>query len=328
MAILKEDDDGAVINTAEDKENKKVEPDIEVIEESNKKNEDADDRLEVTGAADEADEEEHGRRRETAKERRERAKLAKDRDRKELDFQRILIKDLENKLSEVSKQTAVTQVMSLQQQLQVARDEEARFASVSEAAQKANNVTDAFAAERIREDAGRRAVQIEGHIRQISNHRPAPAPAPPAPFLDHARAFANGKSWYDPNGRNEDSAIVLAIDQILANEPGMNPNSPEYWDELEKRASRRLPHRFKKTDSRGSNDVDEDIEVEPETASRRGPPVGGGRSASGPATTITLSRERVQALKDANMWEDPVMVKRMAQRYADHDRQNKTSARR
>ena len=38
MAILKEDDDGAVINTAEDKENKKVEPDIEVIEESNKKN--------------------------------------------------------------------------------------------------------------------------------------------------------------------------------------------------------------------------------------------------------------------------------------------------
>ena len=39
--------------------------------------------------------------------------------------------------------------------------------------------------------------------------------------------------------------------------------------------------------------------------------------------TMTLSRERVQALKDAGMWDDPTKRAKAIRRYADFDRNNK-----
>ena len=328
-AVLKEDEDDAVVDTVDDKKQKEQEPEVEVVEDIVKREPEKDERLDVTGAADEDDEDRQERKHETAKERRQRAKIARDRDRKELEFQRLLIQDLERKLSNVSNQSTNTQVLTLQQQLQQARDEEARFAQVSSAAQAANNVTDAFAAERIRDDASRRAAQLENNLRAIAQQRNQPPPAPPPAFIPYAKAFQDGKPWYDPNGRNEDSAIVQALDKILANEPGMNPNTPEYWQELEKRVAKRLPQRYKKNQEQ-DDDVDLDDDADPEPSrTRRGPPVGGGRSANAPgANQIRLSPERVQAMKDANIWDDPVMRKRMAIRYAEFDKSNKTSARR
>jgi hypothetical protein len=45
-------------------------------------------------------------------------------------------------------------------------------------------------------------------------------------------------------GRDEDSAIVIAIDQSLAKD-GYNSQTEEYWDELRKRSASRLPEKFK-----------------------------------------------------------------------------------
>ena len=327
--VLTEDDDDKRVATgaaAQAEEVEIVEETAQRQEEPEQPAEEQDERLDVTGAADEADEEEHKRHRETAKERRERAKLAKERDRKELDFQRLLIKDLEQKLASVTQQTTINQAQQLQDALRMAREEEARFADVSQRAQAANNVPDAFTAERVRQEAARRAAQLEGQLQQLAQRVQAPQQPQTPAFLPYAKAFTEGKPWYDPKGRNEDSAIVLAIDQVMANE-GYDPRTPTYWDELEKRVAKRLPHRYKNSDSGG--DVDDDPETEQRPTQRRGPPVGGGRSAASTSPNqIRLSPERVQAMKDANIWDDEKLRKKMAIRYAEFDRNNKISARR
>lgn len=316
--VLHEDDDGIVDVTEEKKVVDKQEPEVVEAEQ--------DERLEVSGAADEEYGERDDKRRETAKERRERAKLAKERDRRELEFQRTLIRDLEGKLAAVSKQTITAQALTIKQQLDAAREEEQRFEAISLQAQQANNVTDAFAAQRVRDDASRRAAQFENQLQGLARQHAAPTQTTPV-FVPYAKTFMETKPWYDLNGGNEDSAIVNAIDKTLTNERVIDPRTPAYWVELEKRVANKLPHRFGKNSGSQPESVETDDEAD-ERGQRRGPPVGGGRSSSTPPgpNQIRLSPERVKMLKEANLWEDPIMRKRMAIRYAEFDRNN--SARR
>lgn len=127
--------------------------------------------------------------------------------------------------------------------------------------------------------------------------------------------------WYDPQGGNEDSAIVLAIDNTLAAE-GYDPRTKEYWDELEKRAAKRLPDRFTK---RAQSDDDDDDEPAPRRKAGRGSPPVGGRGEYAPPSTrreVYVSAERKQAMIEAGVWDDPVARKRMLKRYAEIDRQS------
>ena len=60
---------------------------------------------------------------------------------------------------------------------------------------------------------------------------------------------------------------------------------------------------------------------------RRGGTSSGRSDTSGSSVanknTFTLSRERVQALKDAGMWDDPTKRARAIRNYADFDRNNR-----
>jgi hypothetical protein len=96
---------------------------------------------------------------------------------------------------------------------------------------------------------------------------------------------------------------------------GYNPQSEEYWDELRKRAARRLPEKFK-NERRDSRE---------ERTPRGGPAVGSGREHA-PASTrkeIYVSPERKQALIEAGVWDDPVLRMKYVKRYAEYDRTNK-----
>jgi hypothetical protein len=128
--------------------------------------------------------------------------------------------------------------------------------------------------------------------------------------MRHAQEFLSENKWYDPQGRDEDSAIVLAIDQSMAKD-GFNPQTAEYWSELRKRAAKRLPERF---------GVKEEAR-----AARGGPAVGSGKEYA-PATTrkeVYISPERKQALIDAGVWDDPVLRMKYVKRYAEYDRSNR-----
>jgi hypothetical protein len=114
--------------------------------------------------------------------------------------------------------------------------------------------------------------------------------------------------WYDPNGRDPDSKIALTLDQALTEE-GWDPKTSEYWDELDNRLQRYLPHRY------NSNNNDESY-------SRRRPKnvvTSSGRESSssgGGRNTFTLSPEQVRAMKDAGMWDDTEKRAKMIRRYA------------
>lgn len=107
--------------------------------------------------------------------------------------------------------------------------------------------------------------------------------------------------WYDPNGGNLDSKIMMAIDAELYNE-GYDPETKDYWDELRDRGAERLPHRFKKQSS---------AQAKPKSV------VGGsGRDSSSSVTPEkNLPKEFVQTLKIAGYWDDPAKRKAAIKNY-------------
>ena len=67
--------------------------------------------------------------------------------------------------------------------------------------------------------------------------------APDVTVQRYASDWMMDNPWYDPNGRDPDSKVALTIDQAMADE-GWNPKSPDYWDELDNRLAKYLPHRY------------------------------------------------------------------------------------
>jgi hypothetical protein len=131
-----------------------------------------------------------------------------------------------------------------------------------------------------------------------------------------ARQWAADNAWFNPNGKDNDSEVVKAIDAALARE-GIDPSSDAYWDELDNRLSKYLPHRFAEEEDSGYSQP---------KGGRRGPPVGGGREMSAPGSKkVYVSAERVNAMKEAGYWDDPVMRQRMLKRYAEADRELKSA---
>lgn len=145
-----------------------------------------------------------------------------------------------------------------------------------------------------------------------------PAPRQPTPSVVDmkARQWAADNPWFKPDGKDADSEVVRAIDATLTRE-GMDPTSDAYWDELDNRLSKYLPHRFAEEEDSGYSQPRQ---------GRRGPPVGGGREISAPGSKkVYVSAERVQAMKDAGYWDDPVLRQRMLKRYAEVDRELKSA---
>lgn len=131
----------------------------------------------------------------------------------------------------------------------------------------------------------------------------------------YASAWMEANPWYDSQGRDMDSRIALTVDQALADE-GWDPKSAEYWEELDNRLSKVLPNRY--------------TEITSEKPPVRKPPrsvvTSSGREASSSpkANQIVLSREQVQAMKEAGFWDDPEKRARMIKRYAIEARQNRS----
>lgn len=124
----------------------------------------------------------------------------------------------------------------------------------------------------------------------------------------HAQEWMEDNPWYDPNAKDEDSAIVNTIDNRLAAE-GWDPTTAEYWDELQRRVEKRLPSRT-------------GAAQKPAPSNRRGPPIGGGREHASSSTKreVYVSAEAKQAMVEAGVWDDPVKRKRVLARMADAER--------
>lgn len=162
-------------------------------------------------------------------------------------------------------------------------------------------------------DAKQRLQQAQHYKKQQLENSKNPKQNVPNPISNevqlNATQWLKKNSWYDPQARDTDSRIAKVIDQELAGE-GWDPADPEYWDELDSRLASRLPHRY--TSKGGSNK-----RANPTPSSRVA------NTSSPKAGTITLSRDRVQAIKDAGAWDDVERRNKMIRAYAAYDRMNK-----
>ena len=166
------------------------------------------------------------------------------------------------------------------------------------------------------QEAKTRLAQIQAYKKQQLDEAKSPRQNVPNPVNTevqrNATEWLKSNKWYDPNARDTDSRIAKVIDQDLAAE-GWDPADPEYWEELDNRLSARLPHRYS---------------AKTGASSRRGGPTASSRT-SNPAgktsQTVTLSRERVQAIKDAGKWDDPTARSKAIKAYAAYDKANRNN---
>jgi hypothetical protein len=257
------------------------------------------------------------RRRLEKLERKERRDQAIKRDKLELDFLRKRNDDLERRVTAQEQRAHQADLGTYDSQIASAAKEAEMAERVIAKAVEAGNGKDVAQAMRYRDQAMQKVQQLQFAKQQAAQQRPSGQQLDDM-TMHYANEFIKENPWYDSQGRDEDSAIVIAIDQSLAKD-GYNPQSEEYWDELRKRAARRLPEKFKPERQSSSRDTRE------ERTPRGGPAVGSGREHA-PASTrkeIYLSPERKQALIDAGVWDDPVLRMKYAKRYSEYDRANK-----
>jgi len=254
------------------------------------------------------------RRRQEKLERKQRRDEARSRDKLELDFLRKRNDDLERRVSAQEQRTHSLDLSAFDGAIAKATQEAEMADRVIAKAVAAGNGEDVTQAMRYRDQALAKIQQLNYQKMQFGNQKPQPQQINEM-TMHYAQEFIKENPWYDAQGRDEDSAIVIAIDQSLAKE-GFNPQTEEYWEELRRRASKRLPERFEGEAPRR----------EPKREPRGGPAVGSGREHA-PATTrreIYISPERKQALIEAGVWDDPVLRNKYVQRYAEYDRQNRS----
>lgn len=252
------------------------------------------------------------RRRQEKQERKERRDQAIKRDKLELDFLRKRNDDLERRLSVQEYRSFQGDLNSFDAQIAQAAKEAEMAERVIAKAVEAGNGADVTQAMRYRDQAISRIQQLNAAKQQTQTQAQVQSMQPPAlddRIIHYANEFVKENPWYDTNGQDEDSAIVLAIDQAMVKD-GYDPKTEEYWDELRRRAAKRLPERFGKQ----------------ERQARGGPQIGSGREHA-PASTkkeIYISAERKQALIDAGVWDDNVLRMKYIKRYAEYDRQNRS----
>ncbi len=157
-----------------------------------------------------------------------------------------------------------------------------------------------------------------GQIRQQADrelNKPQ-AQAPDPRVQRNAAAWLAKNPWYDPGANDIDSRIAKRLDVAMVNE-GWDPTDPDYWDELDSRLQKELPHRY--------NDSNDD---EPRDVRRPRNVVGSsGREASAAyggtnRNRVHLSPERVKAMKESGAWDNPARKEAQIKSFMKFDREN------
>lgn len=134
-------------------------------------------------------------------------------------------------------------------------------------------------------------------------------------------SWMSQNSWYDPQGQDMDSRLTRAIDDAIISE-GYDPSSPDYWEELSDRVAKHLPHRGAKDFTRGQ-EKSYNGGTTTQKSERRSPVAGSGRESASPGSgnsrSYKLSPERVTALKEAGVWDDPAKLRDAVRRYQEYD---------
>ena len=128
-----------------------------------------------------------------------------------------------------------------------------------------------------------------------------------------AAQWMRKNNWYNPQASDADSRVAKKTDELMAAE-GWNPSDSDYWDELDSRLQKALPHRY--TDSHDDNSVVRRPRNVVGSSGREASAAYGGSNRS----QFVLSPDRVKAMKDAGAWDNPERKARMIKNFIEFDR--------
>ena len=292
------------------KENQELDQEIEILDDADSNE---DERL-SDSLNDESDARREAKRAERRK-RKEMQRYARDKNKEELQLLIEQNKILQQRLEAVENHALNAQKGSLDQNYQNA------LYSVKAAEQALAKAIELGDGSRVpdllrqRDQALARAAEINRMKQGFNVRKPQPVQQV-SEVTERAKKWASKNPWFNANSTDPDSVVAKALDASLIAE-GLDPSTKKYWKELDRRLSERIPHRFAEDENSGySNDK----------PGRRGPPVGGGREISAPGSKkVLVSPERVNAMKEAGYWDDPVLRQRMLKRYQQVDRELKSA---
>jgi hypothetical protein len=205
--------------------------------------------------------------------------------------------------------TYAQQAMTIEQRYQQAISEAQQAEQIMARAIEAGNGADMLQAQNIRDSAKKRAEQLAYEHQQTQQQaQQATVPRADPRVVDYAKQWMEANRWYNPQGRDEDSAITKAIDNSLAAE-GWNPASEEYWHELTRRVAARIS--------------DDDAPAQGRTPRRKAPPTGNTREHTPTRTRneVVVTPERKAAMIEAGKWDDPVLRAAQLKAYQAYDRE-------
>jgi len=240
--------------------------------------------------------------------RREVQKRAKEHAQRELDMLRHTNAELMRRVSAIEGHTLQTNEQGIDSQLQRTMQDIRQAESIMARATEAGNGDDVVAAMRIRDEAMSRAQQLQYHKEQVSQVREqASRPQSDPRVVNYAQEWMQANTWYNPQGSDDDSAVVNAIDVSMTNQ-GFDPTSRQYWEELTRRVASRVG--------------DDDGGARGASTRRRAPPQGGTREYAPTSTRkeIYVTPERKAAMIEAGVWDDPVARTRMLKAYQAYDK--------
>ena len=132
----------------------------------------------------------------------------------------------------------------------------------------------------------------------------------------NAADWMNRNSWYNPEATDPDSRVAKRVDVQMSNE-GWDPKDPDYWDELDARLQRELPHRYNDSNDDDSRNVRRPRNVVGSSGREASAAYGGTNR-----NQFVLSPERVRAMKEAGAWDNPERKARMIKNFIAFDRLN------
>jgi hypothetical protein len=318
---IKEQEDGSVLAKVEHEEHFEDDEEKEVKKASDDSDEDEEQQDEESGSDDDEPEDTEDEREKIREARREERRLKKELQKQREASAKHKISALEKRNEELARRLAAVESTASSfkfAQIDKAVEDEAtrvEYAKMKmlQAAQSNDVEAQMEYLEQLTE-AKDRLKQAQFHKKQQLEQAKTPKQNVPNPVStevqQNATKWLKRNTWYDPDARDTDSRIAKVVDQELAAD-GWDPSDSEYWEELDNRLQSRLPHRYA---VRGSSNN-----------KRAAGPTASSRVAETSAKpgTITLSRDRVQAIKDAGAWDDVTKRNKMIRAYASYDRNNK-----
>ena len=271
---------------------------------------DGDERL--GDSEDDSDDEIVSRNRIKRQKRREVRQRAKEHADRELSLLREQNETLLRRVSAIEGNTLASNVSAIDQRIAQAQADVKQAEAIIARAVEAGNGDDVATAMRLRDEAQYEAQQLWQQKQQVEQVRQQHAnPGPDPRVVNYAKEWMDANPWYDPRGRDEDSAITKVIDNQLAAE-GYNPKDADYWHELTRRVASRIG--------------DDEAETRSSPSKRKAPPTGTTREHAPVSTKkeIYVTPERKQAMIDAGIWDDVPRRNQMLKAYQAYD---KSSAR-